>query len=48
VQQSGDVFQKFNNTIHKAAPIIEYAVNAISARLAKVNFDYFKNFFCFR
>jgi hypothetical protein len=38
VQQSGDVLQRFNNTIHKAAPLIEYAVDALSARLAKVNF----------
>lgn len=36
-QHAQDLFQKFNKTMHKAAPFIDYAVDSISERMAKVN-----------
>jgi hypothetical protein len=38
IKDTRNVFKTFNNTIHKAAPLIDYAVDAASARLAKVFF----------
>ena len=44
-QQAKDLFQKFNNTMHKAAPFIDYVVDSISERIAEVNLkDFLINF----
>jgi hypothetical protein len=44
-QQVGQFFQTLNNTIHQAAPFIEYAFDAASAKFSKVNLDFLCRFF---
>jgi hypothetical protein len=43
IQKAGDIFQTLNDTIHQAAPFIEYAIDAVQTRFSKVNLCFFGN-----
>lgn len=42
-QQVGAHFQALKKTIDEAAPVIEYAVDLVQARLVKINFHFLAN-----